>query len=141
MRRIFNAGTAGSSLSFWLLLLRVTVACLMLVHGWPKFLSLVNGNMQFADPIGVGPKVSLFLTVFAEVFCSIAIFIGLVTRLAAIPLIINMMVVAFIVHGKDLISKKELALLYLLIYITIALFGAGRFSLDNVLGGGSKRRR
>jgi putative oxidoreductase len=45
------------------------------------------------------------------------------------------------VHGKDVISKKELALLYLLIYITIALFGAGRFSLDNVLGGGSKRRR
>jgi putative oxidoreductase len=141
MRRIFNAGTAGTSLSFWLLLLRVAIACLMLTHGWPKFQSLVNGNMQFADPIGVGPKVSLFLTVFAEVFCSLLIFIGLATRLATVPLIINMLVAAIVIHGKDVISKKELALLYLLIYISIAFLGAGRFSLDNVLGGGSKRRR
>jgi putative oxidoreductase len=141
MRRIFNAGAAGTSLSFWLLLLRVTIACLMLAHGWPKFQSLVNGNMQFADPIGVGPKLSLILTVFAEVLCSILIFIGLATRLAAVPLIINMLVAVFIVHGKDIIGKKELPLLYLLIYITIAFSGAGKFSLDNILGGGSKRRR
>jgi putative oxidoreductase len=102
---------------------------------------LVNGNMQFADPIGVGPKLSLILTVFAEVLCSILIFIGLATRLAAVPLIINMLVAVFIVHGKDIIGKKELPLLYLLIYITIAFSGAGKFSLDNILGGGSKRRR
>jgi putative oxidoreductase len=141
MKRIFNSGTAGPSISLWLLLLRVGVACLMLTHGWPKFQNVVNGNFQFADPIGVGAKFSLILTVFAEVICSILIFIGLATRLATVPLIINMLVAAIIIHGKDVIAKKELALLYLLIYITLAFTGPGKFSLDNVLGGGGKRRR
>jgi len=141
MRRFFNAGTANNSVSFWLLLLRVGVACLMLTHGWPKFQNLVAGNMHFADPIGVGPKVSLFLTVFAEVICSALIFLGLATRLATIPLIINLLVAVFIVHGNDPLPKKELGLLYMLIFITLAVIGPGRFSLDYAIGGGKRGRR
>ncbi len=86
--------------------------------------------IQFADPIGLGVNVSLALAVFAEFFCSIFLIIGIATRLSTIPLIITMLVAAFIVHAADPFVRKELPLLYTSIYIVIATAGAGKFSVD-----------
>ncbi len=102
----------------------------MLTHGWPKVEKVIAGNYQFSDTFGIGSKASLILVVFAEAVCSVLILIGLVTRLATIPLIINMAVAAFIALGRAPFEKKELALLYLLIYITIAVLGPGKYSVD-----------
>ena len=106
----------------------------MLSHGWPKLMKLAAGNYQFADPIGIGPGLSLGLAVFAEAVCSFLIIIGFGTRLATIPLIITMMVATFIAHASDPFAKKELAVVYLLVYITLAIIGAGSFSVDALFG-------
>jgi putative oxidoreductase len=115
------------------LILRLTFGLLMLSHGIPKLMKLLNGTMEFADPIGIGVPASLALTVFAEVVCSVLIVIGLWTRLALIPLIITMVVATFIVHINDDLGTKELALLYLLSYCALFLLGSGRFSIDAIL--------
>lgn len=115
------------------LLLRIIGGGFMLTHGYPKFIKLLNGNMEFADPIGLGVGVSLFLTVFAEFFCGLLILLGLGTRLASIPLFITMFVAAFVVHGDDPFARKEKALIYLLVYLAIFLFGGGKYSLDNFI--------
>jgi putative oxidoreductase len=130
MRKAFNTNTNSDTLNFWLLLLRIAIACFMLTHGWPKVEKVMAGNFQFGDPFGIGSKPSLILSVFAEAGCSVLILIGLFTRLATIPLIINMAVAAFIALGQAPFAKKELALLYLLIYITIAVLGPGKYSAD-----------
>lgn len=122
-----------ASLNIWLLTLRVAVSALMLTHGIPKFLNLISGDIQFGDPFGIGPMATLILVVFAEIICSILLILGLKTRLASIPLIINMAVSAFYIHGSDPIGKKELALLYLLIYGTIFVFGGGKYSIDKLI--------
>ena len=120
--------------NYWLLILRILTAAFMLTHGVPKLVRLFDaGEIKFGDPIGLGPALSLTMAVFAEFFCSILIGIGLFTRLASIPLIITMMVAGFIVHGSDPFGRKELALLYLIIYITLLVFGGGKYSVDRLL--------
>ena len=119
------------SLDLALLILRVGSGAAMLTHGWPKLQRAVNGNFKFGDPLGIGNELSLGLTVFAEVFCSVLLIIGLMTRGALIPLIIAMGVALFIVHGSQSFGKQELALMYLLIFVGLFLTGPGRFSADN----------
>lgn len=117
------------------LLLRVGFGLLMITHGWPKLENLMSGNTSgFADPIGIGKSASLFLAVFAEFFCAALVVMGLLTRLAVIPLIITMVVAVFIVHGNHPIGKQEMGLLYLFAFTLIFAHGSGKFSIDRLLG-------
>ena len=120
----------SSTYHIGLLLLRLGFSGLMLTHGIPKLMNLVQGNLDFADPLGIGAVPSLILTVIGEAICPLLIIIGYKTRLAAIPVIITMVVAAFIVHGADPIDTKEKALLYLFAFVVIALTGAGKHSVD-----------
>ena len=113
-----------------LLILRVGLSGLMLTHGYPKLVDLIQGNFAFANPIGLGGTVTLILTVIAEVICPVLILVGVKTRIASIPPIIAMSVAAFIVHASDPIATKEKALLYLIGFLAIGLMGAGKISLD-----------
>jgi putative oxidoreductase len=139
MKRIFNSGIHLNTLHFWLFIFRIAVCLLMLTHGWPKLESLISGNIRFMDPFGIGMKTSLALTIFAEVVCSILIILGLATRLATIPLVINMSVAVFMAHANDPLAKKELPILFLLCYVTLLVTGAGKYSLDGLLG--ERKRR
>lgn len=113
-----------------LLLLRFGMGGLMLTHGIPKLMRLLNGNFEFGDPIGIGNTASFILTVIAEAICPVLIIIGLRTRIASIPTIITMIVAAFVVHAADPIATKEKALLYLVGFLVIAICGPGKFSID-----------
>lgn len=128
-------------LNLWLLLLRLGIAALMLTHGLPKLNMLLNGQAAaFGDPVGLGPATSLVLSAFAEVVCSVLILMGLATRLATIPLIINMLVAVLVVHGGDPFVRQELGLLYLFTYFTLLVTGAGKYSLDQLISRTSRRR-
>lgn len=105
----------------------------MLTHGYPKLQRLFAGEMQFGDPLGLGPEVSLVLAVFAEFFCSILVMLGFGTRLAVVPLIVTMAVAAFMVHGADPFGRKEMALLYLVGYVVLLLTGSGKISVDRLI--------
>ncbi len=117
-----------------LLLLRLVVGGFMMTHGLGKLTMLMgDGPIQFADPFGMGQTTSLALTVFAEVVCSFLIIIGLLTRLAVIPLIIVMAVAFFYIHAADAFGDKELSGIYLTIYVFLAITGSGRFSIDHLI--------
>lgn len=133
MKSLFATGINPSKVHLALLLLRIMVACAMLFHGIPKLGKVLAGNLDFGDPIGIGSGPSLVLAVFAEFGCSLLLLVGLGTRLAVIPLIITMLVAAFIVHADDPITGKDLQLLYLLVYGVLFLLGSGKYSLEYVL--------
>lgn len=117
-----------------LLVLRIIGGGFMLTHGWPKLMKVIGGDFQFADPIGVGPTLSLILTVFAEFVCAILLLVGFKGRAASIFLMFTMLVAALVIHGGDPWGKKEFPLLYFGIYLAIFLMGTGRYSVDNNIG-------
>ena len=81
----------SATVDLGLLFLRVMIGGFMLsAHGWGKLISYSEKSAQFADPIGLGPATSLAAAIFAEVFCSLLIILGIGTRLAAIPLVCTM---------------------------------------------------
>lgn len=101
-------------------------------HGLPKLIGFADKMDTFSDPFGVGPALSLALITFAEFFCAALVVLGLWTRLATVPVIIGMAVAAFIVHGDDPFKKKELAIMYLIAFITILLVGSGRYAVNRL---------
>ena len=115
-----------------LLLLRLTFGGLMLFnHGWGKLMKFfAEEPLKFGDPLGVGVPASLGLATFAEVGCTVLVVIGLFTRWAVIPLIITMLVAAFIVHADDPFKRIESALMFLTAYAAIGLAGPGWYSMD-----------
>jgi putative oxidoreductase len=131
MKNTYTTNLSLSQIDLGLLILRMGAGGLMLTHGFPKLLKLFGGEeIVFADPIGIGMEMSLVLAVFAEFICSILIILGLATRLAAIPLMITMFTAAFIVHAADPFQRKEMALLFLLMFTVLLITGAGKHSLD-----------
>lgn len=130
MNRWFRPPTSPAALHGWLLILRIAVAGMMLTHGIPKLSNILAGNWEFGNPLGLGTELSLALTVFAEVGCSLLILFGFLTRLATLPLLFTMLVAFVIVHGDDPFGKKELPLLYALMYATLFFAGPGKYSVD-----------
>lgn len=113
-----------------LVVLRIAASAMLLTHGIHKFQKLINGNFEFPNPLGLGAAPSLFLAVVGEFVCPILIIIGFKTRWASVPPAIVMLVAAFMIHGSDPFKVKELALLYLVAFLTIMLLGPGRYSID-----------
>jgi len=131
IKKLLHTGEYPKSIHFSLLLIRFLVGGFMLSHGIGKFLILIgDGPIQFADPIGIGVTASLVLAVFVEFLCSIFLIFGIATRFSAVPLLITMLVAAFIVHANDGFGKQELPLLYAATYLLLVITGAGKFSMD-----------
>jgi len=110
---------------------------IFLNHGLAKLKGFPEMAPHFPDPIGLGPSVSLGLAVFAEVICAALLAVGLVTRLAALSLAINLGVAFSLVHRFALSGEHngELAFIYLAGYVALLLAGGGRFSVDKIAFG------
>jgi putative oxidoreductase len=137
--------------SIGLLILRLGIAGYLATHGWGKVQMLRAGQFEmFGDPIGLGPRLSLWLVVFAEFICSLLVVVGLGTRFAALPVVFAMGVAAFVAHGRDpwtmetaarlffagqtkMMLSKEPALIFLAGFLALAFTGAGRLSLDALI--------
>ena len=106
----------------------------MITHGFKKLMNFAAKSATFSDPFGIGGPASMSLTIFAEFFCAIFILIGLMTRLACIPLIIAMSVALFVAHDGKIFTEGEMAGLYLLGYLALLFTGPGKFSMDKLIG-------
>ena len=74
------------------------------------------------------------LVIFIEVFCSMLVILGLFTRLAVIPIIIEILVATFSVKAAQPLINKELDFLYLVPFVVLLFCGPGRVSVDGMIG-------
>ncbi len=126
--------------SVGLLLHRLVFAGFLLVgHGWGKLMSFSEKAGTFPDPLHIGHQLSMASAIFCEVVCSALVVLGLATRIAVLPVVFTMGVAAFIIHADAPLfmgggAAKEPALLYLSAFAILFFTGAGRFSLDGLIG-------
>jgi putative oxidoreductase len=123
----------------WLppLVARLTLGWVFARSGWGKLHNLPQ-VIQFFTDLGI-PAAHLQAPMVAslELACGVLILLGLLTRLAALPLI-GTMVVALLtaqreqIHGPgDLFGLVEF--LYIALLLWLGQAGAGKLSLDNLL--------
>jgi putative oxidoreductase len=138
MNKFLTLSFLPTSRDLGLLLLRLGFgAYLIMGHGLPKLLEFADRKNNFLDPLDVSSPLSLGFTVGAEVFAAAFVILGLFTRLAAVAVIFTMGVIFFAIHDGIFVGEGngELAMVYLVAYLTIFVAGAGKYSIDGKLGG------
>lgn len=133
MKKLLSVNHVPGNINAALLIGRISIAAFMWTHGLPKMDKFAETPVRFMEVLGMSHFISLSLTVFAEVICSLFILLGFATRLAVIPLLITMLVAVFYVHGNDPFGKQEMGLLYILTYVMLLIMGSGKYSIDNLL--------
>ncbi|HEU4575843.1 MAG TPA: DoxX family protein [Chitinophagaceae bacterium] len=134
MKKLFSIQYSDNGISFAALVLRLAMGSMMLPHGFSKLLNFAVMSQKFSDPFHLGHTVSLCLVIFAELFCPVFIILGLLTRLACIPLLISLTVALWYAHHWQIFGAGERAALYLAGIIAILFIGAGKISLDRLIG-------
>lgn len=137
MKKNWMAALAGPFLpDAGLLFARLAGALLVLhVHGLPKLLHFSEELAHIDDPLHLGRAVTLYCALFAEILCPLLIAAGLLTRLACLPLLFLLGVSMLLVHPDWSIADGQFGWLLIIVFGTIAIGGAGRYSLDARLRG------
>lgn len=122
------------------LVLRVSVALLILLHGIAKLQSGVGGIAGMLAGHGL-PGFLAYGVYLGEVVGPVLVIIGLFTRGGAVLMIGNMLVAIALAHMSELFSLDDMcgwALetqgLFLFGSVAIALLGAGRLSVGGING-------
>lgn len=122
------------------LVLRVSVALLILLHGIAKLQSGVGGIAGMLAGHGL-PTFLDYGVYLGEVVGPVLVIIGLFTRIGALLMVGNMLVAFALAHMSELFSlgnmggwALETQGLFLFGSIAIALLGAGRLSVGGLNG-------
>ncbi len=123
------------SVSIGLAVLRIAVGVVFLNHGYQKLFvfgfSGVTGaftHMGVPLPGVMGPLIALL-----EVFGSIALIFGFLTRPLALAFACDMLGAIFLVQLKNGFSHFELEFLLCASSVALIFSGAGRFSIDALI--------
>ncbi|MBO9571278.1 MAG: DoxX family protein [Chitinophagaceae bacterium] len=133
MKKLLSIKYSASAFNTALFILRVGAGVLLAAHGYDKLIHFQQFSSKFINFMGIGQSASLSLAIFAEFFCSIFVILGLFTRIAAIPILINMAVAIGKAHNYDFFGDAEKPTLFFLIFLTILIVGPGKASVDGMI--------
>lgn len=129
--------------SIGLLVLRLAAGAVFIDHGYQKLFGMgfggVSGmftHMGVPMPGVIGPLIALL-----EFFGGIALALGFLTRLVSLGFVCDMLGAILLVQLKNGFSRYGLEFMLLGASLALALAGAGRFSIDRVLGERQARKR
>jgi len=120
--------------------MRFATGAVLVPHGVVKIMN--TPIEKFAPNIAAKglpyPEALAYLTYFAESVAAVFLAIGLLTRIAAAMIGIEMLVIVFVFQWQFgyfwTVRGYEYALLWLLLCIAIFFKGGGRYSVDRLIG-------
>ncbi|HOY39127.1 MAG: DoxX family protein [Bacteroidales bacterium] len=119
-----------------LLILRVSVAALMLLHGIPKLIYGVESIQQLLISKGL-PGFAAYGVYIGEVVAPILLIAGFRARLASLVFVINMIVIIITAHSNEVFAigkygglQLELIYLYMTGALSIFFTGAGKLAIS-----------
>jgi putative oxidoreductase len=133
-----------------LTVLRLVAGVIFFAHGAQKMLGWFGGYgfkgaMGFFTRAMHIPALFAFLAIAAEFFGGLGLIVGLLTRIAAFGISVNMLVAILMVHtsngffmnwtGQQKGEGFEYHLLALAITVALMVRGAGAFSVDRAIAG------
>jgi len=140
---------------FTLTIVRLVLGVVFFAHGAQKMLGWFggygfHGTMGFfTQKMGI-PAPFAFLAICAEFFGGLGLLVGLLSRIAAFGIIVNMLVAIATVHlangffmnwfGNKKGEGFEYHLLAIALGLAILIKGAGALSLDRLLSGSSEQQ-
>jgi putative oxidoreductase len=134
MKKLLSIHYNEWAFNIGMFILRLIAGCVMLfAHGFDKLQKFNTLQGNFYNFMGLGHRTSLVLDIFAELFCSLFLILGLFTRFSAALLIITMLVVIFGYDAGKPWLQSETAFLYLAGYVMLLLCGPGKISIDGML--------
>ena len=127
-----------------LLVMRVALGAIFIAHGAQKVFGGMHGTEKIVSGIGF-PWWMAYLLAAAELGGGILVLVGLLTRLGALAICVDMCVAIAKVHWKNGLMKPggfEFPLACAALAFALIFFGAGPIALDSVLfrGGGPKQK-
>jgi putative oxidoreductase len=134
-KKLFAPGKDSTLTSLGLLVLRLWLGLAMFFnHGMDKLAHFGTYAAKFPDPLHIGATPGLALVTFAETGGALLLALGLLTRFAALTLVVDLAVAVFMVH-KAASGGGELAFIYLAGYVALLISGGGNCSVDKALFG------
>lgn len=122
------------------LVLRLSIGILLLMHGLHKLMHGIGGISAMVQANG-WPLWVAYGVFIGEIIAPVLMIVGLMTRLSAFVVVMNMLVAIYLAHSHQLfhLTKNggwllELQGLYLFGALAISLLGAGRFSVGGAHG-------
>lgn len=138
-------------LNWGVLPLRVALGVIFIAHGSQKLFGAFDGpgmagTTGMMTHLGLHPAVFwAWVVIIAEFFGGLGLVGGLLTRLSALGIVIDMGVAILTVHLKNGFWARnggfEFPLLCLAAALSILILGAGDFSIDALIGRWLKFRR
>lgn len=123
----------------WLppLLARITLGSVFIESGWGKLHNLPK-VIDFFTSLGIpAPQIQAPFVASTELVCGFLVLIGLLTRLASVPLLATMVVAILTAKKADIASFSDLTgvseYLYILLFVWLIVDGAGLVSVDAFL--------
>jgi putative oxidoreductase len=120
---------------FAVFVLRVSLAAVMIAHGWPKLKNL-KGTWEGFDKMGFKPgKLFGTLAMFLEFFGGIALLFGFLVSIVSFFAILQFAVIIIwkLAKKMPLAGGWEIDLLILAGFLVLFTLGGGAYALDHVI--------
>ena len=146
MRTLLHPASKSPALTdLALLLSRVALGVILLAHGWQKFNEwTLDGTAAAFSDMGIpAPTAAATFSTAVEIVGGAALIVGVLTPVVALLNTLNLLGALVLVHAGNgvFVGKNgyELVLGLAAGLVVIAVLGAGRFSIDGLLGRAAER--